>query len=197
MTPFAIAKGVFLLHNEGTKNEKRRTIMYGQYPYGTPSYMGSYQNPYPYQRQNVTPQMQMQPQQQIQPQQAQPQQANLPQIQELRYATEEEAKAFIVFPNASAFFIDLPKNRLYIKSANNSGMSTFDYFSLTPINADGTPIKQQEPIPQVDMGDYIKRSELEQLGFITMPQLKEILNSLTNQQNKPMGVKPNGTGNTK
>lgn len=196
MTPFAIAKGVFLLHNEGTKNEKRRTIMYGQYPYGTPSYMGSYQNPYPYQRQNVTPQMQMQPQQQVQPQ-MQPQIPTTPQIQEVRHGTEDEIKGHIVYPNCVVYFIDYQKNRLYSKRADNSGMSYIDYFTLTPINADGSPIKQQEPIPQVDMGDYIKRSELEQLGFITMPQLKEILNSLTNQQNKPMGVKPNGTGNTK
>jgi hypothetical protein len=170
--------------------------MYGQYGYNAPSYMGNtYPNAYPYQRQMTTPQMQMQPQQQAQPQmQSQPQQPNLPQIQELRYATEEEAKAFIVFPNASAFFIDLPKNRLYIKSANNSGISNFDYFSLTPINADGTPIKPIEEKPQIDMGEYIKKSDLANLGYVTMEQLNSILSKLTSQQTQSVGVKTNGTG---
>ena len=162
--------------------------MYGQYNYGTPTYMGnSYQN-FPYQRQGVNPQMQIPPQPQAQPQQP------IPQIQEVRYGTEEEAKAFIVFPNASAYFIDHSKGKLYIKSSNSAGVPSMEYFNLTPINADGTPIKPQEPTPQIDMGEYIKKSELQELGFITMPQLQEILSQLTSQQNKPMGVKPNGTG---
>lgn len=168
--------------------------MSGQYGYGTPTYMGQGYQPFPYQRQGVNPQMQMQPYPQAQPQ-MQPQQP-IPQIQEVRYGTEEEAKAYIVFPNASAYFIDHSKGKLYIKSSNSAGVPSMEYFSLTPINADGTPIKPQEPIPQIDMGEYIKKSELEKLGFITMPQLQEILSQLTSQQNKPMGVKPNGTGTT-
>ena len=169
--------------------------MSGQYGYGTPTYMGQNYQPYPYQRQGVNQQMQMQPYPQAQPQ-IQPQQVqmNLPQIQDFRYANEEEAKPYIVFPNSSAYFLDLPKMRFYIKSTDNVGYSDFKYFSLTPINADGTPIKPQEEKPQIDMGEYIKKSELQELGFITMPQLQEILSQLTSQQNKPMGVKPNATG---
>lgn len=164
--------------------------MYGQYPYQNPTYMANnYQNNYTFQRQNSNPQMQYPNQVQAQPQMQQP----IPQIQEVRYGTEEEAKAFIVYPNASAYFIDHSKGKLYIKSSNSAGMPSLEYFSLTPINSDGTPIKQQEPQPQIDMGEYIKKSELEKLGFITRPQLQEILNSLTNQQNKSMGVKSNGS----
>ena len=168
--------------------------MYGQY--GTPSYFGTgYQPIYPYQRQNLTPQMQQpQAQSQMQNQQVQP---NLPQIQDVRYATEEEAKAFIVYPNASAYFIDLPKNRLYIKSANNTGISNIEYFSLIPINADGTPIKPQEPTPQVDMSDYIKKDELSKYGFVTVEQLNSVLSKLTSQQNQNVGVKNDGTGSSK
>lgn len=168
--------------------------MYGQY--GTPSYFGTgYQSMYPYQRQNLTPQMQQpQAQNQMQNQQVQP---NLPPIQDVRYATEEEAKAFIVYPNSSAYFIDLSKNRLYIKSANNTGISNIEYFSLIPINADGTPIKPQEPTPQVDMSDYIKKDELSKYGFVTVEQLNSVLAKLTSQQNQNVGVKNDGTGSSK
>lgn len=168
--------------------------MSGRYGYGTPTYMEQGYQPYPYQRQGINPQMQMQPYPQAQPQ-MQPQQP-IPQIQEVRHGTEDEIKGHIVYPNCVVYFIDYQKNRLYSKRADNSGMSYIDYFSLTPINADGTPIKPQEEKPQIDMGEYIKKSELEKLEFITMPQLKEILSQLTSQQNKPMGVKPNGTGTT-
>lgn len=160
------------------------------YGYPTPSYMGGtgYQNPYS-QRQPIQPQMQMQNQPQ-----AQPQMSPTPQIQDLRYGTEEEAKAFIVYPNSSAFFIDEQKGRLYIKSANNMGASNINYFTLTPINADGTPIKVQEPIPQVDMGEYLKKSDLVQFGFVTLDQLDNAIKKLTSQQNQTTGVKPSGTG---
>ena len=167
--------------------------MFGQYGYAPPSYMGNtYQNPY--QRQNQPQQMQYQPQPQIQPQMQQP----IPQIQDVRYGTEEEAKAFIVFPNASAYFIDEPKGRLYVKTSNNVGASSMSYFALTPINADGTPIKPQEPASQIDMGEYLKKSDLADFNFITMMQLEEILSKLKTPQNQNMGVKTNATGtNTK
>ena len=159
--------------------------MFGQYGYATPSYMGNtYQNPY--QRQNQPQQMQYQPQPQIQ---AQPQQLT-PQIQDVRYGTEEEAKAFIVFPNASAFFIDEPKSRLYIKTANNVGASSMSYFALTPINADGTPIKPQEEKPQIDMSEYVKKSDLADFNFITMVQLEEMMTKLKPSQPQVATPKP-------
>ena len=166
------------------------------YGYPTPSYLGGtgYQNPYS-QRQPIQPQMQMQNQPQAQPQmQPQQSQMNLPQIQDFRYANEEEAKPFIVYPNSSAYFLDLQKSRLYVKSADNVGYSEFKYFELTPINADGTPIKPQEEKPQIDLGEYIKKSDLEKYGFVTIDQLDNAIKKLTSQQNQPMGVKQNGTG---
>ena len=162
-------------------------MSYNQYGYQQPSYMGTnYQG---YQRQPIIQNMPFQPQPQ-----AQTQMPNFPQIQDLRYGTEEEARAFIVYPNASAYFIDEPKGRLYVKTANNMGASSMNYFALTPINADGSPIKPQEPTPQVDMGEYLKKSDLAQFGFVTIDQLDNAIKKLTSQQNQPMGVKPNGTG---
>jgi hypothetical protein len=74
------------------------------------------------------------------------------------------------------------------------GASSMSYFALTPINADGTPIKPQEEKPQIDMGEYLKKSDLADFNFITMMQLEEILSKLKTPQNQNMGVKPNATG---
>jgi hypothetical protein len=159
-------------------------------PYGntygmaTPQYAP--QNPMATQQPQVQQQMQMQPQPQAQP--------NLPQIQEIRYATEEEAKAFIVFPNLSAYFIDLPKNRLYVKSANASGISNIDYFSLTAINPDGSPIKPHEPIPQVNYDDFVTKDQISSMGFVTNAQFETLLQKLeTMQKQINSGGRTNGT----
>lgn len=168
--------------------------MYGQYPYGTPSYMGNgYQSNYPYQRQNVNQQMQYQPQQQMQPQQT----FETP-IQDIRFVTREEANAYIVYPNTKALLIDRNGCIAHLKSADNMGQSASRYFKFVEVNADGSPIKPQEPTPQIDMGEYIKKSDLANLGYVTMEQLNTILSKLTSQQNQPTGVKSNGNGtNTK
>lgn len=173
--------------------------MYGNYQgygyppnYSNPNYM---QRAYAQQSPQIAPQqaqapnpIQMPTQTQIAPQ--------TPQIQEIRYGTEEEAKAFIVFPNCIAYFIDAPKNRLYAKSANPSGISSIDYFSLTAINADGSPIKAQEPTPQINLDDYIKRQDLEKLGFVNIDQFNTLSQKLEQIQKKLEGAKAN-VGTTK
>lgn len=164
-------------------------IMFAQNPYGNLPY-SNYQSQYPYQRQNLNPQMQYS--MQTQPQ-VQPQQTILPQIQDVRYGTEEEAKAFIVFPNAIAYFIDLNKGRLYSKTANNAGASSMEYFKLEKINADGTPIVPQEATPQIDMGEYIKKSEIEKMGFVTTEQLNTVLSNLMAEKNAQTTTKSNNT----
>ena len=161
-------------------------------------YMGyPYQNNYGYGTygQRILPQTQqmgqpMQPQAQSQaPSQMQ---QPIPQIQDVRYGTEEEAKAFIVFPNASAYFIDEPKGRLYVKTANNVGASSMSYFAITPINADGTPIKPQEPTPQVNFDEFIKKSDLEKLGLVSVQEFKALADRFEQMKKILEGVKTNG-----
>lgn len=166
------------MKRKGDKNMYQSSYQrnYGQ-PYPNTYGMSTYnQNPYPNQQMMGQPQPQSQPQ--MQPQN----QTNLPPIQEIRYATEEEAKAFIVYPNASAYFFDLPKNRLYIKSANASGISNIEYFDLMAINADGTPIKPQEQPAQVDFSDFLKKSDLNGLGFVTIEQYNSLAQKLEQLQ---------------
>jgi hypothetical protein len=162
-------------------------LPYQNYPYqnyGVPNYM---QRGYNAQTQQI-PQAQPQVQQPIQSQPPMAQQT--PQIQEIRYGTEEEAKAFIVFPNCIAYFIDYAKNRLYAKSANPSGISNIDYFSLIPINADGSPIKPQEAVPQINFDDFVKKEQLNDLGFVTIDEHEKVLSELEAIKKHLMGNKP-------
>lgn len=150
---------------------------YSPYSYGQPYGYPSYQQRYAPQPQQVAQPMQPQPQPQM------PQTS--PQIQGVSYGTEEEAKAFIVFPNSIAYFIDHSKNRLYAKSANASGVSSIDYFSIFPINADGTPIKPQEQTPQINIDDFSKR-------FVSVEQYEELVNRFE-ELKKFIGGRQNGS----
>lgn len=135
---------------------------YSNYPYsnyGMPNYS---QRPY-------TPQVQqaMQNTQQI-PMQPQPQmQYEIP-IQDIRFVTSEEAKAYIVMPNSKALLIDKNSGVAHLKVADNMGQSQTQYFRFEPINADGTPIKPQEPTPQIDLEAFGKR-------FVTIEQYEDLL----------------------
>lgn len=166
-------------------NNYNPNYSYQNNTYGTPNYMQRPYSPQPQQMMQQTPPQQMQPQPQV----------NLPQIQDIRYATEEEAKAFIVFPNASAYFIDLPKNRLYVKSANSSGISNIDYFSLNAINPDGTPIKEQEQTPSINLDSFIKKEDIESLGFVKVSQYNELSQRLDQIQKRLEGIRNNGGNN--
>lgn len=166
---------------------------YTAYPYGQTYGYSPYGQRFAPQQQQMTQPMQAQAQPQMQPQAQSQMQQPIPQIQDVRYGTEEEAKAFIVFPNASAYFIDEPKGRLYVKTANNVGASSMNYFAITPINADGTPIKPQEPAPQINYDEFVKVEQLKNFGFVTIEQHNAVLQKLDSLQKKLEGVKPNGT----
>lgn len=178
--------------------------MYGQNPYSQYPYTG-YGYPTYGQRPYMQPQQPMvQPQSQMQ-QQAQPQYETP--IQDIRFVTSEEAKAFIVMPNSKALLIDQKGGMAHLKTADNMGQSVTQYFKFEQVNADGTPIKPQEPTtPQVDFGQFAKKEELN--GFVTIEQYKQLAdqyNSLVEQfktmQKIIAGGKPNvngtGTSNAK
>ena len=144
--------------------------------------------------QTQQPMAQPQMQQQAQP----PMQYETP-IQDIRFVTSEEAKAFIVMPNSKALLIDKNGGVAHLKTADNMGQSVTQYFKFEQVNADGSPIKPQEPTPQVDFGQFAKKEELN--GFETIEQyqqLSEQYNSLVEQfktmQKIIAGGKPNGNG---
>ena len=158
--------------------------MYGQNPYSQYNYTGY---GYPtYGRQNfMQPQQQMsQPQQQVQPQP--PMQYETP-IQDIRFVTSEEAKAFIVMPNSKALLIDKNGGVAHLKTADNMGQSVTQYFKFEQVNADGSPLKQQEPQQKVDFSQFVTIAQhndlLEQFN-----ELKSMLQTVRTKQveNKPL-----------
>ena len=141
---------------------------YTAYPYGQNyGYNGYGQRFAPQTPQMAQPQPQPQPQLQMQPQQ--PIAPQVPQIQEFRHGTEDEIKPIIIYPNCVAYYIDYSKGRMYAKRADSSGLSSFEYYELTPINADGSPIKPQEPKPQFNPDDFAKK-------FVSVEQYQELVN---------------------
>lgn len=161
---------------------------YGYQPsYQTPNYTQMAYNPQP--QPMAQPQIPTQPQPQMQSPQNIPTQ--VPQIQEFRHGTEDEIRPIIIYPNCVAYYIDYTKGRMYAKRADASGMSTMEYYELTPINADGSPIKPQEHTPQVNLDDFIKKEDLEKLGFVTIAQFDELNQQMQKIQKRLEGVKPN------
>jgi hypothetical protein len=158
--------------------------MYGQYPYPT------YQNTYQRQMANI-PMQQYQPQPQMQPQPQQP--YEIP-IQETRYVTRKEAEGFIVFPNTKVLLIDKNEGMAYLKSADNMGQSSTLCFKFEGVNPDGSPLKPQEEKPQIDMNEYIKKSDLASFGFVTIDQLDKAIEKLTINNSKPQNSNKGAQG---
>jgi hypothetical protein len=169
--------------------------MYGNYQgYG---YQPTYQQPTYMQRAyNSQPQQMTQPQPQPQVQQPMqmPQQMppmELP-IQDIKYVNKAQAEAYIVFPNTRVMLIDKESGVAYVKTADGMGQTQTDYFRFDRVNADGSPIKPQEPTPQINLDDFIKRQDLENLGFASIDQFNALSQKLEQIQKRLEGAKTNG-----
>ena len=165
-------------------------------------------NPYPYQNNyggmsgyaqrgyNSQPQPMTQPQPQVQPQMQMPMAQPIPPmdmpIQDIKYVNKAQAEAYIVFPNSKVMLIDKESGIVYIKTADGMGQSKTDYFRFEPINADGSPIKPQEPTPQVDFDQFIKKEDLEKFGFVNIEQFNQLAQKFEQIQKRLEGVKQNG-----
>lgn len=161
---------------------------YGYQPYSaTPNYM---QRGYAPQVPQVP---QSQPQQNMQPQMSMPQQMRpmeLP-IQDIKFVNKAQAEAYIVFPNTKVMLVDTENGMAYIKTADGMGQTQTDYFRFDRVNADGSPIKPQEPTPQVDFNQFIKREDLEKFGFVTIEQYNALAQRLEQIQKRLEGAKQN------
>jgi hypothetical protein len=155
-------------------------------PYGANNYMQRAYNPQPQQIPQPQPQVQ-QPMQM--PQQMPP--MEMP-IQDIKYVNKAQAEAYIVFPNTKVMLIDKESGIVYLKTADGMGQSKTDYFRFEPINADGSPIKPQEPTPQINLDDFIKRQDLENLGFASIDQFNALSQKLEQIQKRLEGAKTNG-----
>jgi hypothetical protein len=120
------------------------------------------------------PQIQQQPIMQV-PSQPMPQpQMDMP-VQDIRFVTSEEAKAFIVMPNTRVLLIDRHGGIAHLKTADNMGQSATQMFRFEPITQDGVAQTSQ---PQIDLGAYVRREEIKQFGFVTMEQYNALAEEL-------------------
>lgn len=147
--------------------------------YATPNYM---QRPYSQQPQQVTAQPQSQMQMSMP--------MDIP-IQDIKYVNKAQAEAYIVYPNSKVMLIDKENGMVYIKTADGMGQSHTDYFRFELINADGSPIKPQEPTPQIDFGSFVKKEDLEKAGFVTVAQYNELAQKLEQIQKQILGGRQN------
>lgn len=157
--------------------------IYSNYPYanayGMPHYNQRAYFPQPQQMPQNIPQIPMQNQPQIP--------YEIP-IQDVRFVTSEEARAYIVMPNSKALLIDKNGGVAHLKVADNMGQSTTQYFRFEPINADGSPIKPQEPTLQIDLAELDKKFvTIEQYDFLLeqFKQLKQLIGGKQNVGQQP------------
>lgn len=163
--------------------------------YGYPNY--GYQQPYA--PQNYAQRaFQQQPIQTPQPQPQMPSTAQiqtsapmeLP-IQDIKFVNKAQAEAYIVFPNTKVMLIDKESGFVYVKTADGMGQTKTDYFRFEGVNADGSPIKAQEPTPKVDFNQFIKKEDLEKFGFVTIEQYNSLAQRLEQIQKRLEGARTN------
>lgn len=168
--------------------------MYGTNPYQPYSYQSNYGGMPNYAQRgyNSQPQVMGQPQVQPQPQmQMQPQMPMEIPIQDIKFVNRAQAEAYIVFPNTKVMLIDKESGVVYMKTADGMGQTKTDYFRFEPINADGSPIKAQEPTPQVDFNEFVKVEQLKDFGFVTIEQYNALAQRLEQIQKRLEGAKQN------
>lgn len=144
--------------------------MYQQYPYGQQYYPNYGQNNYNYnslgQRQ---PQMQANQVQNNTTQYEQP-------IQNIRFLTEDEIKAYIVMPGTKELLIDRVNGVAYIKSANTMGESFSRAFKFDELPNGQAPQKK----PEIDTSMFVRVDSLADIiheelkGFVTIDAIKDI-----------------------
>lgn len=106
-----------------------------------------------------------------QPQMVQPQQTNMP-FNDVRFATIEEAKAYIMLPNTKVMFMDRDNSVFYIKSADSLGKSTIEAFKFARIENNPTESVSHE----IDTKNFVKMEDLKDYlkDFVTRDEFNDI-----------------------
>jgi hypothetical protein len=161
------------------------------YPYQNYGYQPTYQQPN-YMQRGYAPQPSQMPQNQQQaftPIQTPPPMETP--IQDIKFVNRAQAEAYIVFPNTKVMLIDTESGIVHIKTADNMGQTKTDYFRFEQVNPDGSPIKPQEPTPQVNLDDFVRVDQIGKLGFVTIDQYNSLVQKFDTLQKKLEGVKLN------
>ena len=114
-------------------------------------------------------------------------------IQDLRFVTSEEAKAYIVMPNCNALLIDQTSKVAYLKSADQIGKSSTKFFKFEEIDQNGQPLEKKEETatqPTIDLSQYVKTEQLKDLP--TKADFNALVTKINNLRTEFLGVQ-NGT----
>lgn len=82
-------------------------------------------------------------------------------LNNIQFATLDEAKGFVLPPNSQMIFLDKDKQRCYLKTADNNGYSKFEIYNLQKQDADVQETTAQ-PVPP-DLSVYAKNENLDAL----------------------------------
>ena len=114
----------------------------------------------------------------------QPQPQNIIQPEEkpfndVRFATAEEAKGYIMFPNTKVMLIDRDNSVFYIKSADSIGKSTLEGYKYSRVEDNPTEVVShvldtKDFVKMADLNNFITREEM--TNFITKQELNNLLN---------------------
>lgn len=161
------------------------------FPYQNYGYQPTYQQPN-YMQRGYAPQPSQMPknQQQTFNPITTPPTTEMP-IQDIKFVNRAQAEAYIVFPNTKVMLIDTESGIVHIKTADNMGQTKTDYFRFEQVNPDGSPIKPQEPTPQVDFNEFVRVEQLKDYGFVTIEQYNALVQKFDTLQKKLEGVKTN------
>lgn len=148
---------------------------------------GGYTNPYLNQNRYYTPQYTPQVQQPYMPQPvmqqpvAQPQPIQQPiqqqsfdmPIQDIRYLTADEIKAFIVMPNTKVMLIDKDNKLAHIKSADAMGQSSSKVYSFSEYVAEA-PKPAEVVQPQIDTSMFVSSKDFSEVTDKIMSKLEKL-----------------------
>lgn len=81
----------------------------------------------------------------------------------IQLATLDEAKAYILTPNSQMLFLDKDKQRCYLKTADAYGQSNLETYNLQKEEQKDIPLDTVEPIPKIDMSEYAKNENVDNL----------------------------------
>ena len=94
-------------------------------------------------------------------------------IQDIKFVTADEAKAYIVMPNTKVMLMDRDKSIFYIKSADSLGKSTLEGYKYTKLEDNS----MESVSPQIDTKDFVRKEDMKSFlsGFLTKDDIKDFI----------------------
>lgn len=82
-------------------------------------------------------------------------------LNNIQFATLDEAKGFVLTPNSQMIFLDKDKQRCYLKTADNNGYSKFEIYNLQKQDSEVQEVSAQPAQPDLTL--YAKTENLDAL----------------------------------